>query len=153
MADNVGHKFYGVFKKKYFDYHGTPYRGNVYRDAAMMKRVVEDMGQGTAGHLLDFYFEKRSAHDLKWFCFNYDSLLEEVERVEKDNAKRRLLRERTRERMRELRIPVGGVFDGEDFDGEDPFQRLTCRSCGIEWFRERQRGRPPVQCDECRGRK
>lgn len=153
MADNVGHKFYGVFKKKYFEYHGTPYRGNVYRDAAMMRRVVEDMGQGVAGDLIEYYFEKRSNHDLNWFCFNYDTLINEVEKVEKDQKKRELLRERTRQRMVELEVPVGGDFDGEDFDGEDSIQRFLCISCGVEWTREKQRGRPPLKCNDCKGKK
>lgn len=150
MADNVGHKFYGVFKKKYFDYHGTPYRGNVYRDAAMMKRVVEDVGEVIAGRLLQFYFEKRSIHDLRWFCFNYDTLLDEVERSEKDAMRREYLRQKTRERMIELGIPFGIQHDGEDFDGEDTYQRLTCSSCGAEWIRAKARGRPPTKCVDCK---
>jgi len=142
MANNTGHKLYGVFKSKYLGYHGRAYNGNLYRDAAMIKKVAEEIGESTLLDLMSYYFEKRSHHEVQWLCFNYDSLSSEMELSRRDAEKRRLLRERTRQRMQELDVPSG--FDGESL------KYFVCSECGREWTRPPMRGRPPKNCYDCR---
>jgi rubrerythrin len=150
MAKNSGHKLYGVFKSNYVKHHGSIYRGSVYRDVGMLKRVSDEIGEGTLELIINYYFKTRSKHEVSAVCFNYNEILDEMELAERDRAKRELLRERTRRRIEELGIPLGMETDGEDFDGED-FQYFVCSQCGVHWDRPRQRGRPPKSCPECRG--
>ena len=151
MANNSGHKVYGVFKSRYLESHGTPYRGSVYRDAGMLKRVASEIGESTLISVVDYYFRTRSRHEVSDVCFNYNEIMNEMELAERDRAKRELLRERTRKRIEELGIPLGISSDGEHFDGED-FQDFVCEKCGVYWTRPKTRGRPPKKCEECRGR-
>lgn len=150
MANNSGQKIYGVFKTKYFQHHGSVYRGSVYRDAGMLKRVAEEIGESTLLEVVEYYFNTRSHHEVSWVCFNYNEILNSMELDAKDKLKRELLRERTRIRIQELGIPIGIQIDGEDFDGEDS-QTFLCLECGIYWDRTKTPGRPPKKCPECRG--
>ena len=150
MAKNSGHKIYGIFKAKYIQNHGTVYRGSVYRDVGMLKRVSDEIGEQTLIEVVDYYFQTRSHHQVSDVCFNYNDLMNEMELAEKDRLKRELLRERTRKRIEELGIPLGFEQDGEDFDGED-FQSFVCEKCEAHWSRPKTRGRPPKTCPDCRG--
>lgn len=111
MANNTGQKLYGIFKTKYFQSHGAIYQGSVYRDAGMLKRVSEEIGESTLRTIMNYYFDTRSYHDVSWLCFNYNEIIKEMELEEKDRKKRALLRERTRQRMEELGIPIGGDIE------------------------------------------
>jgi len=150
MAKNSGHKVYGIFKSKYIESHGAAYRGSVYRDVGMLKRVSDEIGESTLIDLVDYYFKTRSRHEVSEVCFNYNSFMDEMELAEKDRVRREGLRERTRQRIAELGIPLGMEPNGEDFDGED-FQYFFCEKCGEHWSRRKTRGRPPKTCEECRG--
>lgn len=99
MADNKGHKLYGIFKKKYLDFHGVEYRGNAYRDAAMFKRVADDIGEVELLGIMEYYFTRRSKHDVKTLIFNYDEILGDKERQERFDKIREARRQRTRQRM------------------------------------------------------
>lgn len=150
MAKNSGQKMYGIFKAKYIQNHGSTYRGSVYRDAGMLKRVSDEIGEDELARVIEYYFKTRSRNEVSDVCFNYTALLDEMELAEKDYRKRQLLRDRTRRRIEELGIPVGYDTDGEDFDGED-HQHFLCQRCGERWSREKTVGRPPKTCEECRG--
>lgn len=150
MAKNSGHKIYGIFKAKYLENHGTAYLGSIYRDVGMLKRISDEIGEGTLAGVVEYYFNTRSRHEVSDICFNYSELINDMELAEKDRAKRALLRERTKRRIEELGIPLGIEPDGEDFDGED-FQYFVCEKCEEHWSRRKTRGRPPKTCEECRG--
>lgn len=112
VAKNAGHVLFGVFKRMYKEAHADKppalreYRGNTYRDAAMFKRVAEDVGEDVVRELLAFYFEHRSKHDASDFVFNYDSLLAEVEMREREREHLEHVRQRTRQRIEELGIEL-----------------------------------------------
>lgn len=109
---NIGHVMYGVFKKKFEEANSERppalrvYNGNRYRDAAMLKAIVEDVGQDTVLEIMDFYFEHRSKHEVSDLVFNYDSLLHEMEMRERDKKHLEGVRERTRQRLEELGVEL-----------------------------------------------
>lgn len=145
MAKNSGQKLYGVFKSNYLRHHDMPYRGSVYRDAGMLKRVAEEIGDDTLEQVINYYFQTRSKHEVVWVCFNYNDILNEIELSEKDRLKRQLVRERTRRRIEELGIPLGINTVPQDLQG------FVCSQCNASWTRPKQPGRPPKKCNECRG--
>ena len=150
MASNEGQILFGVWKKQYRQHYGKDYVGNVYRDANMLKRVAGEIGQPELFDLIRYYFESTSRPDFTYFIFNYDKVMQERDLAVQDRERRKKVRDKTRQRMIELGIPVGF---SDDFDGEGSFQNLVCKDCGLEWNRLRQAGRPPVKCDECKGKR
>ena len=80
------------------------YRGNVHRDAAQLRPIIDDIGYDEVKRLIDFYFKINVKPDLMWFLYNYDRLLNELERIEEDRRHREQLREATRRRMEELQL-------------------------------------------------
>lgn len=112
QKSNVGHVLYGIFKKKFEQANADKppalreYRGNRYRDAAMLKAISEDVGEDVVRDIMDFYFEHRSRHDVGNFVFNYDSLLDEMEAREREREHLDKVREQTRRRIGELGVEL-----------------------------------------------
>lgn len=112
VAKNAGHVLYGIFKRKFKEVHADKppalreYSGNAYRDAAMLKRVAEDVGEDVLLEVMDWYFEHRSAHEVKELVFNYDQYLREMEAREREAEHLERVRELTRERIDEMGIEL-----------------------------------------------
>lgn len=151
MADNIGHVLFGVWKKHHKEYYGEQYVGSVYRNVSQFKTIAKEVGEPETFDLIKFYFENSTRPDFTYFVFNYDKIIQERDRKERDRVKRDRLRERTRQRMIEMNVPV--ALSPECFDGEDSLQQLICEPCGVGWYRTSQRGRPPKRCVDCRGKK
>lgn len=112
VAKNAGHVLFGVFKSMYKEANSErppalrEYRGNAYRDAAMFKRIAEEIGEETVIELLKFYFAHRSKHEVGDFIFNYDELLNEVTLREREQEHLERVREITRKRIEELGVEL-----------------------------------------------
>jgi rubrerythrin len=146
MAKNSGHKLYGIFRSNYVKQHGVDYRGSLYQDAGMLKRISEEIGEDTLEQVIEYYFKTRSHHDISTVCFNYNKILDEIELTKRDQLKRELLRKRTRSRIEELGIPVG-----MEKNPDEKLQHLICSRCGAHWERRKTIGRPPKSCPTCKG--
>jgi hypothetical protein len=110
-AKNAGHKLLGVWKAKYREAHGTDYIGSKYRDAGMLKGIADDIGEAAVLEAMDFYFGHKAIHDFSYFAFNYDALLREKSHYERDKQRVELVRQRTRERMKELEDELRSTTD------------------------------------------
>lgn len=116
----------------------------------MLKRVAAEVGQPVLFDLMKYYFGSSSAPDFTYFIFNYDKILADKILSEEDRDRRKKIRDRTRQRMKELGVPVGFI---EESTKQVPAQHFSCRECGAKWSRPRQKGRPPVRCEDCKGKK
>lgn len=106
VSSNAGHELYGHFLSRHNEKYDTPFRGSRYRDAAMLRRVADDIGVDTLRELIDYYFEHKSNNDFTHFIFNYDKLMDDKEMSERDSKEREKLRERTRQRLEELGVDL-----------------------------------------------
>lgn len=112
VAKNAGHVLYGIFKKKFKEAHANKppalreYSGNAYRDAAMLKRVAEDVGEDVLLDIMDWYFEHRSVHEVKELVFNYDAFLREMDAREREARHLAKVQELTRRRVEEMGIEL-----------------------------------------------
>ena len=98
------YKLRGYWKRKHEESLGKPFRGNVHRDSAQLRDIIDDIGYEETEKLVDFYFEVHPEPDFFWFIYNYDKLQKEESRRAEDRRHRQSLREATRKRMEELRF-------------------------------------------------
>lgn len=101
MARNVGYALYAEWKQL-MQQRGHAFRGNIHRDASMLKRIAEDIGEETARDIMLHYGKNYASPDLTWFIFNYDTVKDSLERRREDLEKRRQLREQTKKRWEEI---------------------------------------------------
>lgn len=101
-AGKEGYSLRSHWKRKWEqDPKRGPYRGNIHRDSAQLKRIVDDIGEQEARRLINFYFEVGKNISFVWFLYNYDKLRDEADRRDADRAERKALRDATRRRMEE----------------------------------------------------
>jgi hypothetical protein len=157
MADNTAQILFGIWKKEYKEHYGKTYVGSVYRDANMLKRVAKEIGEVELFSLIKYYFETSTFPDFQNFIFNYDKIMQQKELREEDRERRSKIRDRTRQRMVELSIPVGFTESTSVTKSltvpEKQTQRFVCEECRAEWFRPKQKGRPPKKCQDCKGKR
>jgi hypothetical protein len=77
--------------------------------------VLDHLNKQQVKDLLDFYFttDSKRRHDLDWFFWNYEKLMEGLRLLEKDLKHREKLREETRIRTQKWkeRYGVKGITD------------------------------------------
>lgn len=101
------YKIRGVWKQKYESKTGSRWNSSIHRDAAQLKRVVDDIGYERTVAIMDYYFDiTRTAPELMYFIYNYDKLGEALDAREKNIKESERLREITRQRMKELGFEV-----------------------------------------------
>jgi hypothetical protein len=105
-AKNAGHKLFGVWTKLYEQAHGDTYIGSRYRDAGMLKRVADDIGESTLLEIMEYYFERRSIHDFTYFIFNYHDLHKDMQARQRDRERIERIRKLTAQRLQERDIEL-----------------------------------------------
>ena len=67
-----------------------------------MQDVVDSVGYDRAKELLEYYFRvTKPGHPLQWFFYNFDKLDETLENAQKDQQRRKILREQTKQMVEE----------------------------------------------------
>jgi len=97
------------FVKKYKERYGV--EPNVNRNTARWSwaNVLEGMSPSDVKELIDYYFTTTQAkrHNLEWFFYNYDKLMEGKQESEKDKARREKMRRESEQRAKEWRDRFG----------------------------------------------
>lgn len=94
----------GVWKKLYQDSTYKQWSSSVHRDAAQLKRIIDDIGYDRAKEVMEYYFHISKKPDFMYFVYNYDKLADAKDARDEDRRLSKSRREATRKRMKEWGI-------------------------------------------------
>lgn len=87
-----------IYKEKY----AREPKVNRHREKWAMQDVVDSVGYDRAKQLIEYYFKvTKPGHPLQWFFYNFDKLDETLENLQKDELRRKALREKTKQMVEE----------------------------------------------------
>ncbi len=91
------------YEKLYEEKYGKKPVLNKFRDKMAMKDVIESVGFDRGMTLLEYYFKLiKHGHPLIFFLYNFDKIDSAQKELEKDKAKRKILREQTKKLVEEV---------------------------------------------------
>lgn len=103
------HACISYFAKKFKEKYGLEPVINRHSARWSFASVLEGLSPTEVKALIDYYFTMVPAkrHNLEWFFYNYDKLIESRQESEKDRARRDKLRVESEQRAREWRERFG----------------------------------------------
>lgn len=91
-------KWKGLFEQA----TGSKWNSSIHRDAAQLKPVLEDIGYDRCVEAMVYYTGVAGSPDFMYFIYNYDKILDAKKSRDSSIEQSRILREKTRERMKEM---------------------------------------------------
>lgn len=109
------HALISYFVKGYKEKYGMEPVVNRHSARWGFDSILQGMAPAEARNLIDYYFTTTQAkrHNLEWFFYNYDKLIEGRRESEKDRDRREKMRRESEQRAREWREKFGnqGIAD------------------------------------------
>jgi uncharacterized protein YdiU (UPF0061 family) len=104
------HALVSYFSKKYEERYGVKPVINRYSARWGFDSILMDMTADETKALIDYYLETVSvnSHNLEWFFYNYDKLLNSKRKRDEDVAEQAVIREATKQRTEEWRKRING---------------------------------------------